>query len=151
MVHLLSQKAYNKDTRKIFLTEWLQHERQAVKMHLNFLWVHLYTVRTAPIVIPYSFHHSTQQKLATENVTVLYKWHEFKCDLCCKLLCVEAQKAVQLADGESIEPFSSSTVCLIQKDCSQTEVAIFFKSRSHLGKSCLTQKWTLNFEWKKKT
>lgn len=33
---------------------------------------------------------------------------------------------MQHADGESTEPFSSSTVCLIQRDFSQVEVAVFF-------------------------
>lgn len=33
---------------------------------------------------------------------------------------------MQRADGESTEPFSSSTVCLIQRDFSRVEVAGFF-------------------------
>lgn len=49
------------------------------------------------------------------------------------LLCVEAERAVQHADGESTEPFSSSTVCLIQRDFSRVEVAVvlfFFREVS---------------------
>ncbi len=107
-------------------------------------------VRTAPSVIPSSSHTAPSRQTAK----IIYG----KCDsgisgtnlneiYIASFLVLGTENAVQRADGDSTEPVSSSTVCLIQRDFSRVEVAVlgvFFKSRELLG-------WKLSYQKVKKT
>lgn len=63
-------------------------------------------VSTASSVISYSFHTTPGQtaKNYLRKMWQWHKWHEFGRDLCCKLLCVEAERS-RATVGETAEQF----------------------------------------------